>query len=272
MRGIQITRFGGPEVLEAVELPEPQPAPGMRVYEVTAAGVNYADTHQTEDSYLAPQRLPLVPGAEFAGTGPDGRRVVGLVGAGGYAERVAAADVLVWPIPDGVADGAALAVVLQGVTAWHAAADQRAPGRRRVGGRARRGRRGRHGRGAAGQGLGRRPGDRDRVLARRSGSSRSSLGADVAVDPAAEDLDRGAAGGQRRLPGRRRAGDDRRPGLRREPAGAGAVRPAGHVRDGVPDAADPGRPAQPDGPLDRGDRLLAGALLPATRPAGWTGR
>jgi NADPH2:quinone reductase len=40
MRGIQITRFGGPDVLEAVELPEPQPAPGMRVYEVTAAGVN----------------------------------------------------------------------------------------------------------------------------------------------------------------------------------------------------------------------------------------
>jgi NADPH:quinone reductase-like Zn-dependent oxidoreductase len=119
MRGIQITRFGGPEVLETVDLPDPQPAPGMRVYEVTAAGINYADTHQTEDSYLAPQRLPLVPGAEFAGTGPDGRRVVGLVGGGGYAEKVAAAEALVWPIPDGVSDGAALAVVLQGATAWH---------------------------------------------------------------------------------------------------------------------------------------------------------
>ena len=60
MRGIQITRFGGPEVLETVELPDPRPGPGMRVYEVTASGVNFADTHQTEDSYLAPQRLPLV--------------------------------------------------------------------------------------------------------------------------------------------------------------------------------------------------------------------
>jgi NADPH2:quinone reductase len=121
VRGIQILRFGGPEVLEVTELPDPTPVPGLRPYDVTAAGVNYADTHQTEDSYLAPQRLPLVPGAEFAGTGPDGTRVVGLLtGGGGYAEKVLAADALVWPIPDGVSDGAALSIVLQGVTAWHA--------------------------------------------------------------------------------------------------------------------------------------------------------
>jgi NADPH2:quinone reductase len=120
VRCIQIRRFGGPEVLEVADVPEPSPAPGRQVYEVTAAGVNYADTHQTEDSYLAPQTLPLVPGAEFAGIGADGRRVVGLLGGGGYAERVLAADVMTWPIPDGVDDGAALSVVLQGVTAWHA--------------------------------------------------------------------------------------------------------------------------------------------------------
>jgi NADPH2:quinone reductase len=121
VRCIQITRFGGPEVLEIVELPDPSPAPGMQVYEVTASGVNFADTHQTEDSYLAPQRLPLIPGAEFAGLAADGNRVVGLLsGGGGYAERVCAADALTWPIPDGVSDAAALAVVLQGVTAWHA--------------------------------------------------------------------------------------------------------------------------------------------------------
>lgn len=119
MRCIQITRFGGPEVLEVVELADPVPATGQQVYEVTAAGVNYADTHQTEDSYLSPQRLPLVPGAEFAGLAPDGTRVVGLLGGGGYAEKVVAAPAMTWPIPDGVSDGAALAVVLQGVTAWH---------------------------------------------------------------------------------------------------------------------------------------------------------
>lgn len=120
MRCIQILRFGGPEVLEVADVPEPTAAPGMRVYDVSAAGVNYADTHQTEDSYLAPQRLPLVPGAEFVGTGPDGTRVVGLLAGGGYAEKVLAAEALTWPVPDGVSDGAALAVVLQGATAWHA--------------------------------------------------------------------------------------------------------------------------------------------------------
>jgi NADPH2:quinone reductase len=61
-----------------------------------------------------------VPGAEFVGLAPDGTRVVGLLAGGGYAERVLAAPALTWPVPDGVSDGAALAVVLQGVTAWHA--------------------------------------------------------------------------------------------------------------------------------------------------------
>ena len=120
MRAIQITEFGGPEVLRLVELPDPAPAGGLVLHDVTAAGVNYADTHQTEDSYLASQTLPLVPGAEFVGTAPDGTRVVGLLGGGGYAERVLAAPALTWPVPDGVEDGAALSVVLQGVTAWHA--------------------------------------------------------------------------------------------------------------------------------------------------------
>jgi NADPH2:quinone reductase len=120
VRAIQITQFGGPEVLRLVELPDPTPGGGLVLHEVTAAGVNYADTHQTEDSYLAKQELPLVPGAEFVGTDPDGTRVVGLLGGGGYAERVLAAPMLTWPVPDGVSDGAALAVVLQGVTAWHA--------------------------------------------------------------------------------------------------------------------------------------------------------
>ena len=68
MRAVQITRFGGPEVLDVVDLPAPVPGDGQQLFDVSTAGVNYADTHQIEDSYLAAQQLPLVPGAEFVGT------------------------------------------------------------------------------------------------------------------------------------------------------------------------------------------------------------
>jgi NADPH2:quinone reductase len=120
MRAVQITRFGGPEVLDVVDLPDPVPGLGQQLYEVSAAGVNFADTHQIENSYLAAQQLPLIPGAEFVGTPVGGgQRVVGLLDGGGYAERAVAHDVLTWPVPDGVGDEQALAVVLQGTTAWH---------------------------------------------------------------------------------------------------------------------------------------------------------
>jgi hypothetical protein len=45
MRAVQITRFGGPEVLDVVDLPDPVPGYGQQLYEVSAAGVNFADTH-----------------------------------------------------------------------------------------------------------------------------------------------------------------------------------------------------------------------------------
>jgi NADPH2:quinone reductase len=120
MRAVQITRFGGPEVMDVVDLPDPTPGDGEQLYDVSSAGVNYADTHQVENSYLAPQELPLVPGAEFVGTpARGGQRVVGLLSGGGYAEKVATSPRLTWPVPDGVSDEQALAVVLQGATAWH---------------------------------------------------------------------------------------------------------------------------------------------------------
>ncbi len=120
MRAVQITRFGGPEVLDVVDIPEPEAGPGQQLYDVSAAGVNFADTHQIENSYLAAQQLPLIPGAEFVGTPVGGgQRVVGLLDGGGYAEKAVANDVLTWPVPDGVSDEQALALVLQGATAWH---------------------------------------------------------------------------------------------------------------------------------------------------------
>jgi NADPH2:quinone reductase len=48
MRAVQITRFGGPEVLDVVDIPDPEAGPGQKVYDVSAAGVNFADTHHPE--------------------------------------------------------------------------------------------------------------------------------------------------------------------------------------------------------------------------------
>ncbi len=45
MRAVQITRFGGPEVLDVVDLPDPVPGDGQQLYDVSTAGINYADTH-----------------------------------------------------------------------------------------------------------------------------------------------------------------------------------------------------------------------------------
>src|ERR671910_1051883 len=108
MRAVQIDEFGGPEVLQVVDVPKPEPGPGQVLIEVSRAGMNFADTHQRENSYLAPYEVPLVLGGEVAGTTPDGRRVVAILPGGGYAEYVAAPEATVYPIPDGLDDGAAL--------------------------------------------------------------------------------------------------------------------------------------------------------------------
>jgi NADPH2:quinone reductase len=120
VRAIQINEFGGPEVLRVAEAEPPSPREGFVLVDVDAAGLNYADTHQTENSYLAPQRLPMVPGGEVVGRTPDGRRVVALLaGGGGYAEQALAHRSVVFDLPESVDDVTALALVLQGTTAWH---------------------------------------------------------------------------------------------------------------------------------------------------------
>jgi NADPH2:quinone reductase len=118
MRAIQITEFGGPEVLTVTELPDPVAGPGHLLVDVSRAGINYADTHQAENSYLAPSQLPLVPGGEVVGT-HDGKRVVALLnGGGGYAEKAVAPEALAWDVPDAVDDVTALGMIVQGASAW----------------------------------------------------------------------------------------------------------------------------------------------------------
>lgn len=126
MRAIQIQEFGGPEVLELAELPVPEPGDDQVLIRVSRSGINFADTHQRENSYLARYELPLIPGTEVAGVVERdargysaGQRVMALTGTGGYAEYAVAPASQVFPIPDGVGDEVALALIVQGLTAWH---------------------------------------------------------------------------------------------------------------------------------------------------------
>ena len=119
MRAVQITEFGGPEVLTLKDLPDPVASEGLVVIDVTSAGVNYADTHQVEDSYLSKTKLPLVPGSEVVGRLPDGQRVSAFSMSGGYAEKALVHPASAFPLPDGVSDGQALSLMVQGLTAWH---------------------------------------------------------------------------------------------------------------------------------------------------------
>jgi NADPH2:quinone reductase len=120
MRAIQIEEFGGPEVLTVREVDEPVAGAGEQVFDVLAAGINYADTHQSEDSYLAKQKLPLIPGSEVVVEAADGRRLVTmLANSGGYAERAALNPEYTFEVPPGVSNEAALTTLVQGATAWH---------------------------------------------------------------------------------------------------------------------------------------------------------
>lgn len=118
MKAIQVSHFGGPEVMEYVDVADPVPGENEVLISVTSCGVNYADTHQIENSYRVKMELPLRPGLEVVGTTSAGIRVLAPV-SGGYAQKaVARRDQLV-EIPDGVSDEQALAMLVQGTTAWH---------------------------------------------------------------------------------------------------------------------------------------------------------
>jgi NADPH:quinone reductase len=118
MRAVQIQSFGGPEVLQVVELPDPAPTGNQVIVPVRAAGINYADTHAVEDSYLASQELPLIPGGEVLVELPDGSRGLGMAASGGYAERAAVDPAALIGVPDGISDGQALSCLVQGASAW----------------------------------------------------------------------------------------------------------------------------------------------------------
>jgi NADPH2:quinone reductase len=127
MRAIQVKKVGGPEALELVELPVPEPKPNEAVVKVRAAGVNFVDVYYREGRYKT--EVPFVAGQEGAGdvvaVGSDVKnvkvadRVAWTMLLGTYAEYAAApADRLV-KIPEGVDYRQAAAAMLQGMTAHY---------------------------------------------------------------------------------------------------------------------------------------------------------
>ena len=127
-RAVMLTKKGGPEVLEIVELPIEPPGPGQLRVRVRAAGVGVTDLLMLAGRYRYTPKMPFVPGYEAAGvveaigsgvTGFEiGQRVAALTVHGAFAEvLVRDAEHLV-PIPDGVSDQDAAAVILNFGTAW----------------------------------------------------------------------------------------------------------------------------------------------------------
>src|SRR5580658_4780044 len=127
MKATEIKQTGGPEVMELVDIPAPQPKSNEVVVKIKAAGVNFIDVYNREGRYKAP--LPLVLGQEAAGVvsavGLDvhdfalGDPVAYTSVLGSYAEYAAVpADRLV-KIPAGVGEHEAAAVMLQGLTAHY---------------------------------------------------------------------------------------------------------------------------------------------------------
>src|SRR3954469_23847248 len=101
MRAIQAQELGGPGVFRLADVPVPEPGDGEVLIRVTRAGINYADTHQRRNEYLAKAELPLIPGTEVAGAREDtGARVVALTGTGGYAEYAIAPGAPTVPPPE----------------------------------------------------------------------------------------------------------------------------------------------------------------------------
>jgi NADPH2:quinone reductase len=127
MKAIQVKNPGGPEALELVDLPDPQPKPGEAVVKLAAAGVNFIDVYQREGRYKVP--LPFIAGQEGAGTvvsiGVEaksfkpGDRVAWASVQGGYAELAAIPAEKLVKVPQGVTDQQAAAAMLQGMTAHY---------------------------------------------------------------------------------------------------------------------------------------------------------
>ena len=126
MRAVLVEEFGGPEVLRPADVPDPEPEPGEAVIAVSACDVMFLDTllRSGGGEGFFPVRPPYVPGSGVAGT-CAGRRVVAdtkqvvdgsEIPVGGYAEQAVVLESELIPIPDGLTDQQAVALLHDGPT------------------------------------------------------------------------------------------------------------------------------------------------------------
>jgi putative PIG3 family NAD(P)H quinone oxidoreductase len=122
MIAIDPSEAGGPEVLQPVERPVPEPRDGEVLIKVEAAGVNRPDVMQRLGLYPPPPGAPSIPGLEVAGTiaggERDGERVCALVAGGGYAQYCVAPAGQCLPVPDGFSMVEAAALPETFFTVW----------------------------------------------------------------------------------------------------------------------------------------------------------
>jgi NADPH2:quinone reductase len=127
MKAIQIHATGGPEVLQLVELPIPEPGPGQVLIRVEAVGVNFIEIYFRKGTYKA--TMPLIPGSEAAGTveklGPgvtgfeEGDLVASVSVLGSYAEYALVPAAQLVKVPSRLSPEQAAAAMLQGMTAHY---------------------------------------------------------------------------------------------------------------------------------------------------------
>jgi NADPH2:quinone reductase len=117
VKAVLLRETGGPEQLEYGDVADPQPADGEVLVRVRAAGINFLDVLVRQGRYPQPPPLPAIPGAEIAGE-VDGRRVIGLPRAGGYAEYAAVAESSLVPLPDGASFSEGASFLMTFLTAW----------------------------------------------------------------------------------------------------------------------------------------------------------